>query len=48
VNPHGYFELIVLNSGPSLVQEINSIKELRVHIPCINKEMDFDPDKLDQ
>ena len=36
MNPHGNLELIVMNSGPSLVQEINSIKELRVHIPCIS------------
>ena len=48
MNPHGFLELFVVSSGPSLVQEINSIKELRVHIPRINKEMDFDPDKLDQ
>ena len=27
-----------MNSGPSLVQEINSIKELRVHIPCISSQ----------
>ena len=27
-----------MTSGPSLVQEINSIKELRVHIPCISSQ----------
>ena len=36
MNPHGFLEIFVVNSGPSLVQEINSIKELRVHIPCIS------------
>ena len=38
MNPHGLIEIFVVNSGPSLVQEINSIKELRIHIPCISCE----------
>ena len=25
-------------TGPSLVQEINSIKELRIHVPCISSK----------
>ena len=25
-------------TGPSLVQEINSIKELRIHVPCISSQ----------
>ena len=36
MNPHGVLELLVVISGPSLVQEINSIMGLRIHIPCIS------------
>ena len=38
MNPHGFLEQLVVNSGPSLVQEINSIKELRIHVPCISSK----------
>ena len=38
MNPHGFLELLAMTSGPSLVQEINSIKELRIHIPCISSQ----------
>ena len=38
MNPHGLLELSVVISGPSLVQEINSIMELRIHIPCISMQ----------
>ena len=36
--PHSEFQAVVVISGPSLVQEINSLMEVRVHIPCISMQ----------
>ena len=37
MNPQELVELVMIK-GPSLVQEINSIKELRIHVPCISSK----------
>ena len=37
MNSQELVELVMIR-GPSLVQEINSIMELRIHIPCISMQ----------